>query len=1403
VAMAMARALALFQVLWIGCALSVEIPYENTAELGTEEPLVPQLDWEALVQTGAGEVRATFGSGETQMDAMQAKQVKIQDTIVVAGKSTFEEVVEMRGRTVNAGGQMIQLGMSDGLKQLNKRDNRALYHHSQPADSLHINFNGDFEGGTVVGGPATVIQGKLVTQGKMTASKDLEVQGNKIILGTKDGKKQGSSNKNRALVHGKDDMLILNREGDFEGGVHVQGADAFFDGKIGIGKDHTKPQADIHIETSATSEIRLSHKTKTKNSVFVKAVPASGAGVDMEIGSTAGNNEYGKLIANFGGDITFLGAGDTNFQRGNMHLGKGLLGVGANSAQGKHGITVESDQKIGHTANDLALNRGSMHLHGGIYDISSKGKKFYLDLDKGGYVEGLNVATAVGIGTQAPKSPYGDTNKAVLHMVDTGRPTATLESLADDGHATVVLKSGKNQWDIDHFGSELIMSSKNKEVLVLDNRGKVGIGRKNEGEYGVNVHLADGPDNKLNDVAIPHGNLRLQGKIYDTFDGGDKFFLDPSKVSNVNDVNLEGKLSFKGVPMPSQFHVDVPKGDAHISVGRALFLNGYGQESARVTNNAKVDAKGGWALHDATKMASAMELRNNGQIEFLATKQAGKMAWEKMMGMDAVKGAVYTGTGMKFGAGLKDPKHTFHMPGGEHAMSLGDNMFLSGGSGAVSRITANAFMKSKQWSIPRRDRFAASIELKDAGGVDMYGTQTAGAVQWKKMFGFNAPKNHVYALGKLGVDMEKPTHTITIPSGEHHISLGDKMFLNGHGATTRIMANAYFKQGKVAIQDKGRQAVSIEMETASGKVTFGGTQSRGSDSFLKLFTVDFTGKAVSIDSGRLGVRTAKPKTVVDVRGHMNMQDPSNAGVIYTPTSGPGFFLRAADAPGNYAASQERYFFGNNKRVGFGTVQPAAKLHIVNDDGGEMLPHLSLETKGNLKHEMAVTKDGLKISTKNEGQSFTFKAGASTPLELYGKSSEGSVNGVKYKKSKAILVPDGGRAAVGGQPKGQHNLQLFGNGMMITGGSKPGSGVLAFANDGGGSGLQMDYHAGMMKIGSLPPTKHLKIKAAAQTHMAVLDSGRVGIGTTDPVSALTVKSNEGFTVQNNEGLKWTSVVTKDGHLEYTNGQGGYFKFAKDGGMHLTQKPSKYKLEVDGEGMMLAGGSKGKAPLIFKNNGGGKGFQMKYFKEKMSFGQGEGNNKVHMTLADSGLLGVGTTEPQHAVHVKHDSGIAIEHGSKAEKWNIATSKKATLNFNYQGKTNLAINNKGYVGIGTGTPTRALHVEGSVYISGKIHSDNNYLKKKAASLTVPKAAAPAEEVELNRLDSAEALIQLDEHVSAKMDDEPDTFAMVHNPNSKKALEPVDYASMMAIMHRVVQHQQETIKKLEGRVAALEAKQ
>jgi hypothetical protein len=1143
----------------------------------------------------------------------------------------------------------------------------------------------------------------------------------------------------------------------------------------------------LHIKSTGTKEavILLGNTLKAKNSVYVKAVGSAAAGVDMLIGSTAGAKSYGRLVMNFQSDMTFLGNGLTTFKRGNTIFQTGTVGFGDRAAGGKHGITVATAAKPGHLSNDIALKRGSLHLHGGIYDTSSKGK-WFIDMDKGGHVKSLNIASQLGVGTTLPKSPFGDTNQALMHMVDTGRPVITLESKAAAGHSTIVMKTGKSQWNIDQADKVLTVSS-GKDMLVLDSDGKVGIGRRNNGKYGLNLHMMDGVNNPRNDIALPHGNLRMKGKIYDTFDGGDQFYLDPSGNSNVKDISLTGKLSFKGVASP-QYHLELPKGDAHIALGRSLFLNGFGGDSGRITNNAVVGKTGKWALADSTKMASAIELRNTGKIDMYTTSQKGKMNWRLLLGMNGVTGSVYAMG--KLGIGTKKPQHTFHMPGGDATASFGNNLFIAG-SPAVSHISANAYMKKGVWMIPRKDRYASSIQLKNSGRVDMYGTISSGGAQWKKMFGFDAPGRRVYAFGKLGINTEKPSHTLSIPSGAHHISLGDKMFLNGGGATTRVMGNCYMKMGKYAIQDKSRQAVSVELNSAAAQITFGGTRSKGSDAFLKLFALDFTRKAVVVQSGRLGVKTASPKTAVDVRGHMNLQDASNAGVIYTPASGPGLYLRAADAPGNYKGNQERFFFGNNARAGFGTNKPQAKLHITHRKGDAALPHIKLETAGALQYDIQGTKNGLVFGTSQDAKEFKFRAGQSTPLRILAKGSEASQNGVKYKQAQVMLVPTGGRASIGGAPKSHHNLQLFGAGMLITGGPGANKGTLAFSNDGGGSGFQMDYHTGKILFASLPPMKHLKNKKAQRVHMAITDRGFVGIGTTKPTAALSVKSNSGISVQNTAGAKWTYRTSKDGSLEFTSNRGGFFKVDNQGGMHLSRKQSKYKLEVAGTGMMLAGDSTGKAPLVFNADGGGRGFRMDYFKEKMMLGHGDGS-KWHMVMQDNGHIGVGTPAPKSAVHVKHDTGITIEHGSKLQRWSVATKANANLAFSYMKHNHISFTKAGFVGIGTDKPKKQLHVEGDVYVSGKMHVDNYYLKKLAAKVK------GAKKPKLERMESTEALIQLDEHVSAKVSD--DAYGMVHS--GTKATEPVDFANLMTVMHRVVQEHQSEIKQLKARLAVLEAK-
>jgi len=226
------------------------------------------------------------------------------------------------------------------------------------------------------------------------------------------------------------------------------------------------------------------------------------------------------------------------------------------------------------------------------------------------------------------------------------------------------------------------------------------------------------------------------------------------------------------------------------------------------------------------------------------------------------------------------------------------------------------------------------------------------------------------------------------------------------------------------------------------------------------------------------------------------------------------------------------------------------------------------------------------------------------------------------------------------------------------------------------------------------------------------------------------------------------------------------------------------------MMLSGDSTGKAPLVFNADGGGKGFRMDYYKEKMMLGHGNGK-KWHMAMTDDGLLGVGTPSPTNVLHVKHNSGIAIEHGTKAHKWTVATAENAHLDFAYNGKPLVSYTKTGFVGIGTDKPKKMLHVEGDVFVAGKMHLDNWYTKKMAAQT--------GKKPKLERLSSAEALIQLDAHVSAKMED--DSVGLVH-ADPKLESSPVDLASLVTALHRVAQDQKTQIEELKARVAKLENK-
>jgi len=139
-----------------------------------------------------------------------------------------------------------------------KEQQRALVHFTD--DQLIINYDGDFEGGTIIDSDLTVNGGIFASS--------LSFKGNDITLGTGGSRDVGQKTEQRALVHFNNDRLIINYDGDFEGGTLID-SNLAVNGKIESKELKIKhvPTADYVFETN----YRLISLTDLKKSlVFFK-----------------------------------------------------------------------------------------------------------------------------------------------------------------------------------------------------------------------------------------------------------------------------------------------------------------------------------------------------------------------------------------------------------------------------------------------------------------------------------------------------------------------------------------------------------------------------------------------------------------------------------------------------------------------------------------------------------------------------------------------------------------------------------------------------------------------------------------------------------------------------------------------------------------------------------------------------------------------------------------------------------------------------------------------------------------------------------------------------------------------------------------------------------------------------
>ena len=247
------------------------------------------------------------------------------------------------------------------------------------------------------------------------------------------------------------------------------------------------------------------------------------------------------------------------------------------------------------------------------------------------------------------------------------------------------------------------------------------------------------------------------------------------------------------------------------------------------------------------------------------------------------------------------------------------------------------------------------------------------------------------------------------------------------------------------------------------------------------------------------------------------------------------------------------------------------------------------------------------------------------------------------------------------PSGTSNLKDI----NLTGGD------LLFYPDSSGDGAQFDYYAGRLYIGNC---------AGTSWHMAIEDSGCVGIGTTDPKSNLHVYGS--------------------GYQYITTGS------SNAGGVSLVLDGASNGDAAGGDYFYISHCADGRAVVNnLKNNS-------IYFNTSST-------NTTRLTITSAGNVGIGTTDPGQLLHVCGrtliDTGTNISPDFNASgqlqvcglgyggyialdgtaMYLGHNSSSRDLRFDVNETTRVTINTSGNVGIGTTDPGDKLHVDGNVIV------------------------------------------------------------------------------------------------------------
>jgi hypothetical protein len=188
--------------------------------------------------------------------------------------------------------------------------------------------------------------------------------------------------------------------------------------------------------------------------------------------------------------------------------------------------------------------------------------------------------------------------------------------------------------------------------------------------------------------------------------------------------------------------------------------------------------------------------------------------------------------------------------GNKTELSINENLFLDGAGGTV-RVTNNAYFDNGSWAIKDSANKAFTLEIRDSGKLELYGTKTDGQTDWRKMATFDAPNNKViFPNGNVGIGTAEPKYGLDIRKSVHN------GFSVGQGSDSGRIWTEYLNNGPNLIfydyDDPGiirfRQSPSTDDENSPEYEAF-----------------------ISGKNGNVGIGTINPDSKLAVNGNIKRQ----------------------------------------------------------------------------------------------------------------------------------------------------------------------------------------------------------------------------------------------------------------------------------------------------------------------------------------------------------------------------------------------------------------------------------------------------------------------------------------------------------------------------------------------------